>query len=244
MRKIAFVTGGSRGIGKACVKRLCEDGFSVIFTCKQNISSAKEFCADLRNNGYDAEVVCCDCSDREKVFALAVDILRHYHRIDVVVNNAGISRFNLFTDITEEEWNTMFSVNVNGVFNTIQAFLPQMLSQKSGSIINISSMWGQVGASCEVAYSATKGAIDAMTKALAKELGPSGIRVNAVAPGVIDTDMNRHLDDIAMDELKDETPLERIGDPEDIANAVSFLASDRASFITGQILGVNGGFII
>ncbi len=244
MRKVAFVTGGSRGIGKACVRALCEDGYSVIFTCKTNIDSAKEYCISLRQQGFDAEAALCDVSDNDKVTALAQDVLRRYHRIDVLVCNAGISKFNLFTDITEDEWNTMFSVNVGGVFRTIRAFLPQMLSQKSGSIINISSMWGQVGASCEVAYSAAKGAINSMTKALAKEVGPSGIRVNAIAPGVIDTDMNAHLDTEAMDELKDETPLERIGKPEDIANTVAFLASEKASFITGQIIGVNGGFII
>ena len=244
MRKVAFVTGGSRGIGKACVKALCEDGYSVIFTCKNNIDSAKEYCMSLRQQGFDAEAALCDVADNDKVTALARDVLRRYHRIDVLVCNAGISKFNLFTDISEDEWNTMFSVNVGGVYRTIRAFLPQMLSQKSGSIINISSMWGQVGASCEVAYSAAKGAINSMTKALAKEVGPSGIRVNAIAPGVIDTDMNAHLDEEAINELKDETPLERIGEPSDIANAVSFLASDRSSFITGQIIGVNGGFII
>ena len=164
--------------------------------------------------------------------------------IDILVNCAAISSFSLFTDITAEQWNEMFSVNVNGAFYYTRAVLPGMISQKYGRIINVSSMWGTVGASCEVHYSATKAALDGMTRALAKEVGPSGITVNAVAPGVIATEMNASLSDEALSALCDETPLGRLGTPREVAEAVLFLAGEAGGFITGQIIGVNGGFVI
>ena len=164
--------------------------------------------------------------------------------IDLLVNNAGIAQQKLFSDISEEDWDTMFAVNVKGMFHCIQAVLPRMIHYKRGKIINLSSIWGMVGASCEVHYSAAKAAIIGMTKALAKEVGPSGIQVNCVAPGVIDTPMNAQLDATALDALVEETPLERLGTPLDVAHMIAYLASPQADFITGQVFSPNGGFVI
>jgi len=169
---------------------------------------------------------------------------QHYGRIDVLVNNAGVALWKLAMDTTVQEWDELFSVNVRGAFAATRAVLPHMVAAQGGSIINVSSMWGQVGASCEVAYSASKAAIIGMTKALAKEMGGAGIRVNCVCPGVIDTDMIAGFDQQAIDELAEETPLGRIGRSEDVAKTVAFLAGESAAFITGQVLGVNGGFVI
>lgn len=169
--------------------------------------------------------------------------IKCFGQIDILINNAGISYTGLLTDMTEQEWDDIFNTNIKAMFSACRLVLPQMVSRKNGKIINISSMWGQVGASCEVAYSASKGAVDAFTKALAQEMGPSGITVNAVSPGVIATDINSHLSENEMTDLKNETPLEKIGRPEDVAEAALFLASEKADFITGQIIPVNGGFI-
>lgn len=171
-------------------------------------------------------------------------IQKQWGNVDILVNNAGIGQQKLFTDITDTEWRSMFAVHVDGTFYCSRAVLPAMISRKAGCIINISSMWGQIGGSCEVHYSAAKGAVQGMTKALAKEVGPSGIRVNCVAPGVIRTEMNRLLDEETWTALKEETPLECVGNAEDIANMVYFLATEEASFITGQVIGVNGGIVI
>ena len=176
--------------------------------------------------------------------AAVEELFRLAGPVDVLVNNAGIAQQKLFTDVTEEDWRRVFAVDVDGVFRCCQCALPHMIHEKAGSIVNISSMWGQVGASCEVAYSAAKAAVIGLTKALAQELGPSHIRVNCVCPGVIDTEMNAALGADTMDALREETPLGRIGAPEDVAAAVSFLAGEESSFVTGQILGVNGGFVI
>ena len=164
--------------------------------------------------------------------------------VDILINNAGIAQQKLFTDLTEEDWDRMFDVDVKGVFHCCQCALPRMIRRQQGKIINISSMWGQVGASCEVHYSAAKAAVIGLTKALAKELGPSQIQVNCIAPGVIDTDMNAAFDEETMQSLKDETPLGRLGTPKDIAKAALFLASEQSEFITGQVLGVSGGMIV
>lgn len=239
--KTALVTGGARGIGAAACKRLAQDGFRVILHYHTSAQEAEAVLNSLQSiSSLPHLALSADIADRtqvEAMFAQAGDV-------DVLVNNAGIAQQKLFTDITAEEWRHMFAVDVDGVFHCCQCALPAMIHNKSGSIINISSMWGQTGASCEVHYSAAKAAVIGMTKALAKELGPSHIRVNCIAPGVVDTPMNGHLTQETMRELAEETPLCRIGTPLDIAEAAAFLASDHAAFITGQVLGVNGGFVI
>ena len=188
--------------------------------------------------------ICADISMPEEA-RRAVDMAREQlGHIDVLINNAAIAGFRLFTDITDEEWTRFIGVNLNGAFYVSRAVLPDMIARKSGSIINISSMWGQVGASCEVHYSAAKAGLIGLTKALAKEVGPSGIRVNCIAPGVIDTEMNAALPEEERHALAEETPLMRLGSTSDVAEATFFLAGEGASFITGQVLGVNGGFVI
>lgn len=244
MNPVALITGATRGIGAACARRFARSGYTVAILCRSRMDLAEALVSELRAEGQDAFCLQADVADRVQAFAAADQILQRYRRIDVLINNAAIAQQKLFTDITEEEWDRMFAVNVKGAFNMTQAVLPDMISRKSGSIVNISSMWGQVGASCEVHYSASKAAVIGMTQALAKEVGPSGIRVNCIAPGVIQTDMNAHLDEETMAALSEETPLMRIGQPDEVARAALYLCGEGASFITGQVLGVNGGFII
>ena len=244
MNPVALVTGASRGIGAACARRFAHAGYSVAILYRSRADLAESLCRELIAAGQDAFCLQADVADRNQIFSAVNTVLERYRRIDVLINNAAIAQQMLFTDITEEDWDRMFAVNVKGAFHCTQAVLPGMISRKGGSIVNISSMWGQVGASCEVHYSASKAAVIGMTQALAKEVGPSGIRVNCIAPGVIQTDMNAHLDSETLDALADETPLMRIGTPDEIARAALFLCGEGASFITGQVLGVNGGFII
>lgn len=244
MNPVALITGASRGIGAACARRFARSGYSVAILYRSRSDLAEALVQEFISEGQDAFCLQADVADRAQAFAAAEEVLRRYRRIDVLVNNAAIAQQKLFTDITEEEWDRMFAVNVKGAFNMTQAALPGMISRRSGSIVNISSMWGQVGASCEVHYSASKAALIGMTQALAKEVGPSGVRVNCIAPGVIETDMNAHLDEETLAALSEETPLMRIGAPDEVARAALYLCSDGASFITGQVLGVNGGFII
>lgn len=244
MRKIALITGGSRGIGAACVRAFAEDGYSVVFLYNRSAERAKVLVDTLRAEGRDVAAYPCDVSDPVQVSATLSAILRTYHRIDVLVNCAGIAHIGLFTDMMEAEWDRLFAVNVRSAFSVTKAVLPGMISRQQGSIVNVSSMWGEVGASCEVAYSATKAALIGLTKALAKEVGPSGVRVNCVTPGVIDTDMNASLTDDGRAALADETPLGRIGDAAEVAKTILFLCSEGASFITGQVVGVSGGLVI
>lgn len=244
MSKTILITGGSRGIGRACVELFARAGWHVVFLCRARRDAADALTERLRAEGHDVEYFLCDVSDRARVDEVVGDILRRRHRIDALVNNAAIAQIKLFTDLTNEDWRRMFSVNVDGVFNCTQAVLGAMIAEKSGVIVNVSSMWGQVGASCEVHYSAAKAAVIGLTRALAKEVGPSGIRVNCVCPGVIDTEMNAELDEDIRAALCDETPLGRIGSPEDVASSIAYLCSDDASFVTGQILSVSGGMII
>lgn len=244
MRKIALITGGSRGIGAACVEKFAREGWAVIFLYQKNEEAAQRLVSALRGEGLDVSCCQCDVADGAQVKSVTADILRNYKRIDALVNNAGVAHIGLLTDMTDEEWNRIFDVNVKGAFHMLREVLPGMISRQAGAVVNVSSMWGEVGASCEAAYSASKAALIGLTKALAKEVGPSGVRVNCITPGVIDTDMNAQLDDDARAELADETPLSRIGTAQETADAVYFLCSGAASFITGQVLGVSGGMVI
>lgn len=212
--------------------------------CQKAKDRAEALAEELAALGVPVKVYVCDVAQREQVQAMTAAFLRDFGRIDVLVCNAGIARQELFTDITEASWREVMGVDLDGVFYCAQAVLPDMLHRKAGKIITLSSMWGQVGASCEVAYSTAKAGVIGLTKALAKELGPSGITVNCVAPGVIDTEMNGNLPQDIKDELAEETPLERLGTPEDVAQAVWFLASSAGDFFTGQVLAPNGGLII
>lgn len=237
--KTALVTGGSCGIGAAVCRRLAEDGFRVVVHFNRNKEKAEALARELtEKTSLPHLALPAELAERAQV----EELFRLVGPVDVLVNNAGIAQQKLFTDITEDDWRRMFAVDVDGVFRCCQCALPHMIHEKSGCIINIASIWGEIGASCEVHYSAAKAAVIGLTKALAKELGPSHIRVNCVSPGVIDTEMNAMFDKETMRDLCESTPLGRIGSPEDIAAAVSFLASDAASFITGQTLSVNGLF--
>ena len=234
---VAFVTGGSRGIGAATVKLLSQQGWSVAFCYYSDDAAAEQVAQEAGALKIKADV------PHEAALDRAIKQAQNQlGDIDLLVNNAAISFTGLFTDITAEAWQRMLNVNVNGVLNAAKSVLPQMINNKRGRIINISSVWGQLGASCEVHYSTTKAAIIGFTKALAKEVGPSGITVNCIAPGVIATDMNNRLTKEDMTALADDTPLCRIGSADDVAKAVLYLASEGADFITGQVLGVDGGF--
>ena len=231
--KHVLITGGSRGIGAAAVRAFSEAGAAVSFFYLQHEEAARQIAAET-----GATAVQCDVADGEAV-KRAVAILPP---VDVLVNNAGIAHYGLISQISEADFQRLFAVNVGGVYHCVNAVLPAMLHEQAGCIINVSSMWGQVGASCEAAYSATKGAVIALTRALAQELGPSGIRVNCVCPGVILTDMTRVVGDETLRELAEQTPLGRNGTPQDVANAMLYLA--QADFVTGQLLPVNGGFVL
>lgn len=237
--KTVLITGGSRGIGRAMVELFSKNGYKVAFTYKNSENEAKSL-AELTG----ALAICADSAIEADVLK-AVDTARdRLGRIDCLINNAGISSFSLFTDITLDEWNRHLAVNLTGAFLYSKAVIPGMVSRKQGRIINITSMWGVVGSSCEVHYSTAKAGLIGMTKALAKELGPSGITVNAIAPGLIDTDMNRGLSDADISAVAEETPLMRIGYAEEVAMAALFLAGEGAGFITGEIMNVSGGYIM
>ncbi|MBQ8302932.1 MAG: 3-oxoacyl-ACP reductase FabG [Clostridia bacterium] len=237
--KTVLITGGSRGIGRAMVELFCANGYSVAFTYKNSISDAKSLAEST-----GALAIRADSASEAEIVS-AVNIAREaFGDIDCLINNAGISSFSLFTDLTLDDWNKCISVNLTGAFLYSKAVIPGMVAKKQGRIINITSMWGLVGSSCEVHYSTAKAGLIGMTKALAKELGPSGITVNAIAPGVIDTEMNKSLSDEDLSVLREETPLMRVGLPKDVAEAALFLASDKASFITGEVMNVSGGYVI
>lgn len=243
MKKVALITGSSRGIGRAEAIALARDGYAVCINCVEREDKAQELAAQLRSEGCEAMWYKADVADAAAVKQMVAEVEKTLGAVTLLVNNAGIAKQCLFQDMTEDYWKRIFDVNLNGAFNTIQAVLPHMLHEHSGCIINTSSIWGQHGASCEVAYSATKHAIIGITRSLAQELAPTNIRVNCVAPGVINTDMVQVLGRETLDALAEDTPVGRLGRPEDIAAVVSFLASDAASFITGQVITSDGGFI-
>lgn len=237
--KTVLITGGSRGIGAEMVRQFAKNGYRVAFTYVSSEEKARRLAAET-----GALAIRCDARSEEETAVMAETVMKAFHHLDVLICNAGTAHTGLLQDMTVSEWDDLFALHVRGAFLASRAFLPGMISQRKGSIIFISSMWGQVGASCEAAYSACKAALIGLAKALAKETGPSGVRVNCIAPGVIDTDMlsGYTADDLAA--LCDETPLCRLGTPRDVARAALFLSGEDASFITGQVLGVSGGFVI
>lgn len=245
-RPVALVTGSSRGIGKGIVALFAENGYRVAVHYHSSQTEAERFCQELcEKYGEDAAVVVqADVSKEAEVKRMIAQVIDYFGEINVLVNNAGIAQQKLFTDITEEDWDRIFNTNVKGAFLCSREVLSQMIRRQTGNIINISSMWGITGGSCEVHYSASKAALIGMTKALAKELGPSHINVNCVAPGVIQTQMNEALGAETLEILRQETPLEMLGTARDIAEMVCFLASDKAKFITGQVISVDGGMVI
>ena len=242
--KYALITGGSRGIGAAAAHLFARRGWGVAVGWHQSRERAEALAGELSRLGVPALAVRADVADAGQARRMVDDVLQEFCQLDILVCCAGISHVGLISQIGGEEWRRLFAVNVDGVHHCCRAALPHMLERKCGSIVTVSSMWGQVGASCEAAYSATKGAVIAYTKALAKELGPSNIRVNCVAPGVIDTEMNAHLTRSDLAALADETPLGRSGAPEEAAAAIAFLAGDESSFFTGQVVCPNGGLVV
>ncbi len=237
--KTVLITGGSRGIGKACVELFKKEGYNVAFTYKNSENESKMLAERI-----GALAIKADSQKEEEVVSAVKKTVDAYGHIDCLINNAGVSSFSFFTDITINEWNRIIGTNLTGAFLYSREVARQMISRKYGKIINITSMWGLVGSSCEVHYSASKAGLIGLTKALAKELGPSGICVNAIAPGVINTEMNKALDKESMYMLRDETPLMRIGEAMEVAESALFLASDKANFITGEVINVSGGFVI
>ncbi len=243
-KKTVLITGASRGIGRATAKLFAKSGYNVLINYNKSEKEAYELYNSLKDKGYSVSIFKADISNKFEVNLMVNHCIGVFGKIDVLVNNAGITQSKLFTDITYEDWKEMMDINLNGIFYTTQKSLQYMIPEMSGKIINISSIWGMVGGSFEVHYSTSKAAIIGMSKALAKELGPSNIQVNVIAPGVIQTDMLNDIDEDIIDTLREETPLMRLGTPEDIANCVLFLASEKSNFITGQVISPNGGFVI
>lgn len=242
--KVAVVTGGASGIGKAVVRALCNDGFAVAINYNSSEAQALALASELSVNGSKVITIKADVSSSSDVNNMMNTVKEVLGTPDVLVNNSGIAQQKLFTDITDDDWSRMIGVNLTGVFNACRAVLPFMIHEKKGRIINISSMWGQVGASCEVHYSAAKAGVIGLTKALAQEVAPSGITVNCVAPGAIETKMMAAFSQEDIDCLCEEIPVGRLGKAEEIADVVAFLASEKSEYITGQVFGVNGGMVI
>lgn len=240
--KTILITGGSRGIGKCMVENFAKQGYNVVLNYNRSEKMAKQIKENLREEGHEIEIFKADVSKKEEVQKMIEFTIEKFKKIDVLINNAGIARIQLFTDATEEDWDEIMNTNLKSAFFTTQAVLPYMIHEKSGCIINVSSIWGLIGASCEAIYSASKAGLDGLTKALAKELGPSNIRVNGMAPGIINTDMNSNLDENIKNEIEKEIPLGRIGEPIDIYRCAKWLVEDE--YMTGQIISPNGGWAI
>ena len=243
-KRTVLVTGASRGIGKSIATLFAENNYNVLINYNKSEEEAMDLYNSLKSKGYSVDVYKADVSKKEEVNMMINYCIGKFEKIDVLINNAGISKTNLFTDISYEEWDEVMATNLNGVFYTTKKALQYMIPEMSGKIINISSIWGMVGGSFEVHYSASKAAVIGMTKALAKELGPSNIQVNCIAPGVIQTDMLNNVSQETLEMLREETPLMKLGTVEDIAHTALFLASENANFITGQVISPNGGFVI
>ena len=242
--KYALITGASGGIGAATARAFAQAGYGVAIHAHRSVDKLHALAQELSALSVPMLEVCADLSDPVQAKTMVDNVLEKFCQLDILVCCSGLSHVGLVTDIDPQQWKTLFGVNVDGMHYCCQAVLPHMVHRKEGCILTVSSMWGQVGASCEVAYSATKGAVIAYTKALAQEVGPSNIRVNCIAPGVIATEMNAHLSPEDLEALADETPLGRIGTPEECATCALFLASEGASFVTGQVLAPNGGLVI
>lgn len=240
--KVALVTGASRGIGKSIALELSKAGASVVINYSKDQSGAESTCSTIRGEGGYAEVYKADVADYEEVSEMIDYIANRFGKIDILINNAGISKIGLFIDSSAEDFSSIINTNLMGVINCSHCAVKKMLQKKSGVIINISSIWGNVGASCEVLYSASKGGINSFTKALSKEAAPSGIRVNAIAPGVIDTEMNKWLTGEERKEIEDEIPIMRFGTGSEVGSLAAFLCSEEAGYITGQVITVDGGF--
>lgn len=242
MEKVVIVTGASRGIGREIAKQLAKSKMKIIANYNQSEQEAKELKKELEKEGIQIDIIRADITKRKEVQKLIQFTIEKYKKIDVLINNAGISEYKIFTEETDEDWNKIINTNLYSAFIMSQEVLPNMIHQKQGCIINISSIWGITGASLEVLYSISKAGMNGMTKALAKELGPSNIRVNAIAPGIIETKMNNKFSKEELEQIKEEIPLERIGKTQDIAKCVKWLIEDN--YTTGQIISVNGGWAI
>ena len=244
-KKIALVTGASGGIGGACAEKLAQEGYTVLVHGCHGLRQAEALADRLCAEGHDAHAVFCDLADSESVQAMCRDVLALYHRVDALALCAGISHTGLLCDMTDAQWRAVMDVNVSGMFYLIRALAPGMVSRNEGAIVTVSSMWGRVGASCEVAYSASKAAVIGLTRALAKELGPSGVRVNCIAPGYMVTNMTAPMrsEPSRMAETNTRIPMERWGVPEDLAGAAIFLASDASDYVNGFTIAVDGGFL-
>ncbi len=243
-KRTVLITGGAKGIGKAMTEIFAEEGYNVLTNFNKSEASALELYECLKAKGLNVEKYRADVTDRSEVKKMIEYCLSMFGKIDILINNAGISQEKLFTDITDDDWDNMINTNLKSVFYCSQEVLKEMISEKSGKIINISSIWGLVGASCESHYSVSKAGVIGLTKSLAKELGPSNIQVNCIAPGVIETDMLCDCTENDLNVLRESTPLMRLGNAKDIANCALFLGSDHSDFITGQVISPNGGFVI
>ena len=242
--KTVLITGASRGIGRAAAIKFAQEGYSVAVNYRENADAANEVCRQIAQNGGIALPFKADISNGAEVKAMAAEIYEKLGEIDVLVNNAGVAlKQGLFTDFSEEDVADVFNTNVFGMMNCCRECIPQFVKKHSGKIINVSSVWGVCGASCEVIYSASKAAVIGFTKALAKELAPSGINVNCVAPGMVETDMNSHLSNDEIEAFKNEIPMMKIGKPDEVADVIYFLASEASGYMTGQVVSVDGGII-